>query len=193
VSVTGNTAASTGVGIGANSVLENSIIRGNTTGGETNGVLLGGTNAQIRNSVIYNFSRHGDIGIYSAPGFELIAYAYNCTIFNCRTGMVASHDNRLVSVNSVVMDSISSDFGARTYTAASKNNISSDTTAPGDDSLTEQDEANVFTNSGGADFSLKTGSVAIDVGTTIAAFDYDIIDTSRPQGLIWDVGAFERE
>lgn len=48
-----------------------------------------------------------------------------------------------------------------------------------------------FTSAGTADFTLQSGSAAIDIGITIAAFSTDILGASRPQGVAWDIGAYE--
>jgi hypothetical protein len=42
-----------------------------------------------------------------------------------------------------------------------------------------------------ADYSLQSGGVAQDVGATIASFSTDFVGTSRPQGAVWDIGAYE--
>ncbi len=49
-----------------------------------------------------------------------------------------------------------------------------------------------FTNIGGADFSLKDGSGAIDNAITLAGVTNDIRGTARPQGCNPDIGAFEK-
>jgi hypothetical protein len=41
------------------------------------------------------------------------------------------------------------------------------------------------------DFHLLTGSPAIDYGTPISSFDFDMEGISRPQGEQWDIGAYE--
>nr|MBS3809774.1 hypothetical protein [Desulfobacterales bacterium] len=72
-------------------------------------------------------------------------------------------------------------------------NISSDTTAPGSNSLINQDPYDLFVDPDSGDYSLKSGSNAIDAGTDLSAEmdSVDIAGTSRPQGSAWDIGAFE--
>ncbi|MGZ3748635.1 MAG: choice-of-anchor Q domain-containing protein, partial [Pseudobdellovibrionaceae bacterium] len=41
------------------------------------------------------------------------------------------------------------------------------------------------------DFHLQQSSPAIDKGMLLAGFNYDADQVSRPQGLAWDIGAFE--
>ena len=54
----------------------------------------------------------------------------------------------------------------------------------------------LFVNAAAGDFSLMSGSPCIDSGTDTSAEDYgyvteDIIGTSRPQGGVYDMGAYE--
>ena len=49
----------------------------------------------------------------------------------------------------------------------------------------------MFANKAGADFSLLTGSAAIDIGTALAEVGLDYDGVTRPKGLAYDVGAFE--
>ncbi|MGZ3744339.1 MAG: choice-of-anchor Q domain-containing protein, partial [Pseudobdellovibrionaceae bacterium] len=48
-----------------------------------------------------------------------------------------------------------------------------------------------FANAAANDFSIKSGSAAIDKGTTLSGFNYDYVRTARPQGSAWDIGAYE--
>lgn len=52
-----------------------------------------------------------------------------------------------------------------------------------------------FTDYANSDWTLKSGSPAIDSGVDLSAKGYsdDIIDTSRPQGSEWDLSAYEFE
>jgi len=51
-----------------------------------------------------------------------------------------------------------------------------------------------FTNAAGGDYSLASGSPAVDAGTNVASSGVtaDISGTSRPQGTAYDIGAYER-
>ncbi|MES2367579.1 MAG: right-handed parallel beta-helix repeat-containing protein, partial [Pseudomonadota bacterium] len=50
----------------------------------------------------------------------------------------------------------------------------------------------IFTNAGSNDFTLKTGSLAIDTGTNLATvFTTDLNGTTRPSGSAFDLGALE--
>jgi len=49
-----------------------------------------------------------------------------------------------------------------------------------------------FTNVGSHDFTLPANSALLDVGATIGSFSNDFVNTTRPQGSAWDIGAYER-
>src|SRR6266496_711164 len=53
--------------------------------------------------------------------------------------------------------------------------------------------ANPLFVSAGVDFSLQTGSPAIDAGTTLSSVTTDIEGTGRPAGAAYDMGAYEGE
>ena len=49
----------------------------------------------------------------------------------------------------------------------------------------------LFTDAANGDYTLQNGSPAIDAGTTIATTTPDRVGTVRPQGMAYDIGAFE--
>ncbi|MCH7902870.1 hypothetical protein IIC68_03895, partial [archaeon] len=51
----------------------------------------------------------------------------------------------------------------------------------------------LFTDPGNSDYTLQSGSPAIDAGVNLSAFigNLDIIGVSRPQVGAWDIGAYE--
>lgn len=49
-----------------------------------------------------------------------------------------------------------------------------------------------FVNAAAGDYHLLDGSPAIDKGTASQAPLFDFSDASRPQGLGYDIGAYER-
>ncbi len=51
----------------------------------------------------------------------------------------------------------------------------------------------IFNNFAGNDFTLATGSAAINAGTTVALVTNDLLGTARPQGIAYDIGAYEKQ
>ncbi len=48
-----------------------------------------------------------------------------------------------------------------------------------------------FVNSAAGNYHLTSSSVGLDLGTPVSLFTYDKDNVSRPQGTVWDVGAYE--
>ena len=48
-----------------------------------------------------------------------------------------------------------------------------------------------FVNAAAGDFHLQSGSPAIDKGAVVTGFTQDYAGVARPQGVAWDIGAFE--
>jgi hypothetical protein len=51
--------------------------------------------------------------------------------------------------------------------------------------------AKLFVNVSSSNYQLKSGSPAIDAGTGLADVPTDILGVTRPQGVAWDIGAYE--
>ena len=51
--------------------------------------------------------------------------------------------------------------------------------------------AQIFTDPDNVDFTLVSGSPAIDAGTAIGSFASDFLGMVRPAGAAWDIGAYE--
>jgi hypothetical protein len=49
----------------------------------------------------------------------------------------------------------------------------------------------LFTNAAGADFTLTSGSPAKNAGVTLASVTSDFLQVGRPQGVAYDIGAYE--
>jgi hypothetical protein len=147
----------------------------------------------------------------TAPGFGIEAGSsqtstINCIAVDCKNGIAGTTS----SYNCVVYHStddgnagIDSDDaqnsiaigspGSGDIVTSGNNNISGDSTATGANSLTNQVATDLFTDPANGDFSLKSGSNAIDAGTDLSA-EMDAVDITgetRPQGSAWDIGAFE--
>jgi hypothetical protein len=48
-----------------------------------------------------------------------------------------------------------------------------------------------FADVSGDDYRLTTTSAAVNAGQAVTAFSTDIVGTNRPQGIAWDIGAYE--
>jgi len=133
----------------------------------------------------------GGIQVNEATGDFLVA---NNTIYYNGTHGIRRFINAsqpIVRNNIVINNGTGPDFDESGFSDAS-NNISSDTTAPGANSLTNQVDTDLFEDPANGDFTLKSDSNAIDAGTDLSD-DMDSVDiagTSRPSGE-WDIGAFE--
>jgi hypothetical protein len=162
--------------------------------------------ATVRNSVVYNLARLG-IGTHSASGTTL--HIENSTAFACtladnnpdQYGCITSRgDNSVVQVRNVIaLDAAGLiDFYAQTGVGASfgdlsSNNLSSDTSAPGANSIAEALTATVIESVtlGSEDLHLLDASPAVGTGLSLAnEFDDDIDEELR--GATWDIGADER-
>jgi len=145
-----------------------------------NGMIIGGgNNCQVYNNIVY--SNRGGISIqYGSPTGTLV---YNNTIYN---------NNANASGYGIYIDTSSS-------ATVVKNNISylnslGNITNLGSGTVqSNQFTSNPsFVNAGSADFRLLAGSSAIGAGTSLSSiFTDDYIGTSRPQGINWDIGAYE--
>ena len=109
--------------------------------------------------------------INNGVGFELWEGTLNC--YNC-----------------IAVNNKSADF--RWTSIGGSNNISSDDTAPGDNSLINQDPYAIFVDPDNGDFRLLSDSPAVNAGVNLSQyFLTDIVGTYRGQGGAWDIGAFE--
>jgi hypothetical protein len=135
----------------------------------------------------------------------------NCTIDNCTDGIKKLSDTgtgRITAKNTVIIggtNKYATPLANHFNTGASSNNASdaADTSAiPGPNPLANI-ATGAFSDYAGNDFSHEAGGALIDSGVAssseYSAFDRaeytvtvsDIIETTRPQGAAWDIGAFE--
>jgi hypothetical protein len=144
--------------------------------------------ATITNSVIYDGDPDG-AGIYTW-GSSPRATVYNTTVYSTGSG-VGGDAGTIVAVNVVSMGNNWDDFWGP-LGAMSSNNLSSDNTAPGNNSLTGLSASGQFVsiNPGSEDFHLKAGADAINAGLPLGMFFDDDID-GESRGLSWDMGADE--
>ncbi len=100
--------------------------------------------------------------------------------------------------NSILWDNIRFDFGANNYTAKNsliKNNIN---TADGNIDATGLTEASIFNNHIGGDYTLKSGSPALNKGDNslyggLSAASLDLAVNKRLIGSKIDIGAYENQ
>jgi len=190
-------------------IIRNNIIyNGTSTGCDGKGIsVYRGTDVEIYNNIVYD----SDIGIRVASGDTYITEnisIFNNTIYNTAvTGISINSDvenveikNNIISTSAgdgiddnsgnvgdedeqynLIYDSVSNNcegtFGSRTNNTCGSNDV--------------EDEDPLFV-SVTTDFSLYTGSPAIDAGTSlISLFTTDIDGTTRPVNSVWDMGAYE--
>ena len=186
--------------------------------GQTAISMDGVQDSMISNNLIYKNGRHG-IGGYAidgAGGPKNITIVNNT--FNGNSGYAVrfSEDegNHIIFNNILLSDggSIRSDSVTAASSYISNHNITTNkfSTNSGDTTITlqqwnelkQQDENsiidtanNLFMNNNINDYSLSTNSTAINSGTNAAnsinAPENDYDDTVRPQGIYYDIGAYE--
>ena len=180
----------------------NMVIKGETVSRFIGGgglVYLQSHDVAFHNNILYdafnptNENGFGIIARYANTG----AIINNCTIYNCGEGFyteVAEPTNIQIK-NTISVGSVyGNDF--RNYAnLTANNNMSSDSTALGTNSLINKSASNQFisTLSGSEDLHLSGNSDAIDAGAdltgTVDGVEYDI-DGQLRAGL-WDIGADE--
>jgi len=148
------------------------------------------TNVDLYNNIIHTVNR--GILFNASPAQAGI---FNNTIYGCMTqGMFSSGGGLNITLqNNISYGNILLDFAVASPNLASDNNLSSDDTAPGTNSLVNVPLAwvnFVSTTPGSEDLHIKPGSVAenagIDLGP-IVSFDIDAAARISP----WDIGADE--
>jgi len=136
---------------------------------------------------LYNSSGTGLVG----TGGSATHYFYSNTFDGNNIGMSAAAGT-VYAKNNISVNSTTADY-AGTFASGTSNNISEDATAPGTSATTGAVPSDLFTDVGNDDFSLKTGSAAIEAGATLGSpYNVDIIGTARPQSTNYDAGAFEK-
>jgi hypothetical protein len=158
----------------------------------------------LANNIVYNVTHTGPYrgyGIHTSTYRE--SHAYNNTVYNIQGTHPSSAYNFGIDItnNYNIKNNISVAVGSAIYsgcfaqaaTSNTSNNMSSDTTAPGSNSLTEVTTANQFVSivAGSEDLHLVSGSEAVGAGVNLGSSDpvvqYDIDGAYR--GTVWDMGA----
>jgi len=94
---------------------------------------------KIWNNVIYGFNEFSSEGIYSDDYYgKLTAYIYNNTVYGSNEGVtLGSNTPVVVAKNNLIANVVDAGFKG-TFSPNSSNNLSSDSTAPGTNSLANQ-------------------------------------------------------
>lgn len=160
-----------------NNTFTKNIFYGNGCGGMT--VLVGGGHL-IANNIFHSHTgfAQGGPGTNNTLSVGIQMHAYNNTFYNnTGAGIIlccgASDSSSWRIQNNIVYLS----GGITGFSnAVVSNNL---TTDPG------------FVNAGAADFHLSASSPAIDIGITLTEVAVDISGIVRPQGVAYDIGAYE--
>jgi hypothetical protein len=175
--VSGNRAQQGGVGnIGAYTI-RNSLLIGNSAASR-GGVGAGsGTTWLLENNTILNNVVPGTSSLFGgAVGAEGTWTVINNIFYgNKRQGVTENFKTGFFAAAGNVSYSIITPLG---NLVNGGNNITSDPNP-------------LFTNASAGDFSLQLGSPAIDVGTSNVSVTTDILNVTRPQGIAYEMGAFE--
>lgn len=161
-------------------LIENSTFTGNFSNGNGDAIDSGAVSMTFHYVTIANNS--------AANGNALAIYKYPLTMVDSL--IAGSGGEGVVSVN------------GGSFSGTSTNNILTTATAPGLTNGTNSNQLGVpianirlgaLANNGGptATIALQPGSVAVDKGVAIAGVTTDQRGTTRPQGSLPDVGAFE--
>ena len=155
------------------------------------GIGIGDYNpAYIYNNIIYN-TRNNNYGAIRPTSGASGLYVYNNAIYNCCRGIYEF--SGMYIKNNVSIGNSNGDFYSVSSPIEESNNISSDSTAPGTGSLTNQtlsDIAFVSIVSGSEDLHIQSTSVAKDAGTDLSSTFTTDIDNQTRSGA-WDIGADE--
>ncbi len=166
------------------------------------------TRNTIRNSSFYN--NHNNWGIVAHPGNHI----YNNLVYNNLDGIHANggtdvynnsvYNNGEIGIwpdgsgvrvkNNIVIGHKWNILDQNTTNLDFAANICDSLSAPFTIGCTKAaSAANVFLNPAGADFHLQAGSPAIDAGMNLSSLGIttDIDGRSRPQGVVYDIGAYE--
>jgi hypothetical protein len=166
---------------------------GGTKVGFNGGANTAANPAKIWNNIIYDFTT--GITNTGSGGANDSAYCYNNTVADCTTGFSTGFNDTTIK-NNVAFNCTTCYNG--TYLAGTNNAFSAgaDPASNGVD-VSSKTGAQLFNNYAGNDFRvLDATSSLYDAGSDLSAdavipFSVDHIETTRPEGSGWDIGANE--
>lgn len=139
------------------------------------GIVVADSNQIVRNNLVYD-NYHGILGYTDSDGVEIL----NNTVYsNSFDGLAMQFYITFPTLRNNITYLNSTNF----VDYSGMNGLHSSNLS-GTDPL--------FTDAGAFDFSLQSGSPALNIGVTLGNVLDDFIATSRPQGAGYDVGAYER-
>jgi hypothetical protein len=170
--------------INQNLIVRNNRVRLNGVCNSSIGILFtAGSNIRVYNNIVHDNNGDGIRPYNTFPPDGAVIYS-NTVYQNTGTGLYLFPGPAATGTvwrNNITLNNTPNiDFSAGTVTQS--NNLS--TGAP----------TNIFTDPFGSNFTLKTGSAAIDAGFTIGTpYNVSIDGSARPQSLggIYDIGAYE--
>mgnify|MGYP003393937435 CR=1 FL=1 len=158
--------------------------------------------AMIRNNVLVGMSGRGVVLNAGSIAISQDAKIYNNTLYTANGGSslyVAGANNTYIRNNILYTNKVTlAQAGGVTGTDSGYNLLKAANSKSANwhvelNDLYVADPAAVLTSPSTGDVSLLAGSPAIDAGFTIDACGaLDILQTLRPQGLAWDIGAYEK-
>lgn len=178
-----------------------------TAAGNSSGVRgCHGINANTRplkvsNCVVYDILNPATTGGFSVKGIggDDKIFVENCTVYNIRgadnflvLGINTVSDTTAIVKNCLVFNITNTGSGGAACidTATMTTSMTSDTT--GTAGMQSVSASNVFVSLSPVDLHLKSGSLAIDVGTNLGTSSIDIDGFTRPtSSYSWDIGADE--
>jgi hypothetical protein len=174
---TGNAASHPGI------IVRNNWVHGNgLQTGTTYGITVAqASGALVYNNIVYGQTASGAGGIQVYTG-SLNTGVYNNTIYNTSGECLAL---QYYGSAPTVQNNLCSSTGSNIVDHGGTG------TPVIDHNLSGFSSSN-FTNASGADFTLvSAASMAIDAGVAVAVITTDIAGNARPQGLAFDIGAYE--
>jgi len=171
---------------------------------EHNGSAVGMRDWDIRNNIFVNVPQQANIGIPNMRFYNntfynvgasnrLVLYAYNSLPKGDSAG--AQFFNNIIIAASNIVSYSSAISVSSPGTRADYNYVANINGFRPLEGFTESHGINGgdprFLDAAANLFLLRSGSPAIDKGTTSSSFQDDLSGRTRPQGSAWDIGAFE--